>query len=734
MLLLLTMNTNNDYTNITTPPNHNCFSRRNGSRPTKSYGGVKSARSTTRIMSIFLMILGFEFILQQQHDRSYSWTLTWTWTCNAFTIHFQNEASFAKKAARFGVSRSTKLLLLGGDGDNNNDNEISSEQLNPQSHLTPSWEETLIQMATEALVPVFYPNVHANTANNIPEEKSDNSNLINIQSEKYSLTYVEPEKALKKLLRQFQKRISSSSSSPSAETEIVDIEIMRAEERHASRKILADLVLGTSIMRIRHYYSLLAILHSRRDEYEHKHEYEHESIDYLLSVKLKDVEIEPIMGVVDNASREFINSKNIESDENNRFHLVKAMVKIHFEYAGMGKGMRENMERYRYDKDTTTSILINYTSEKGIGKSTGIAERISILYSLPVFFVEMLVEQYGPKVAEEIACVFNEPGPITIRRNGIKCPSDKILCERLLRDHSITAIPLSDNDDQSSDGGNGSNSTHSAIHLPSNGGIRLVVNKHWSPAKKSIWSLDSWKDGWFEVQDAGSQLIAKATEAAGGDIVVDYCAGNGGKTFALASQMYEKAEEEQQDGTMKHRDYDRKGLVVAHDIVEDRLRQLQGSFDRTGLSPDELNLSNPKVVVTTTLDPKSSLKKEMADLVLVDAPCSSTGVLRRRPSQRFKLKKDEIVSKFPPLQKCILKEGSELVKVGGRLVYATCSLSRHENEGVVEAFESCTDFDSKWEHWIFDGKDQSDNGHCFHILPNLNGTDGFFIARWKRRC
>merc|ERR1711935_1288590 len=108
-----------------------------------------------------------------------------------------------------------------------------------------------------------------------------------------------------------------------------------------------------------------------------------------------------------------------------------------------------------------------------------------------------------------MATIFNEPGPITVRRNAIKCPSDEILCQRLLRDDSITA--------QSCD---------PTTSLSPNGSIRFVVNDVWSPAKKSIWSLDSWKDGWFEVQDAGSQLIARATEAAGGDaIVVDYCAG-----------------------------------------------------------------------------------------------------------------------------------------------------------------------------------------------------------------
>ena len=256
------------------------------------------------------------------------------------------------------------------------------------------------------------------------------------------------------------------------------------------------------------------------------------------------------------------------------------------------------------------------------------------------------------------------------------------------------------------------------------------MNDSWSPGKKSIWSLDSWKNGLFEVQDAGSQLIARATEAVGGDVVVDYCAGNGGKTFAIASHIYGIEQERELSACASTND--RETLIIAHDIVEDRLRQLRGSLDRTGLGTDQSSFTSHKVNVLTTLDSEILLETEMADVVLVDAPCSSTGVLRRRPSQRFKLKRDEIINKFPPLQGTLLKDGSELVKVGGSLVYATCSICHHENEDVVREFERSFGFEDKWERWNFNGKDDVLDGHCLQILPSLNGTDGFFIARWKR--
>ena len=131
----------------------------------------------------------------------------------------------------------------------------------------------------------------------------------------------------------------------------------------------------------------------------------------------------------------------------------------------------------------------------------------------------------------------------------------------------------------------------------------------------------------------------------------------------------------------------------------------------------------------------------MADIVLVDAPCSSTGVLRRRPSQRFKLREDEIKNDFPSIQASILKEGSRLVKVGGILVYATCSILHQENKDVVDAFESDDDSIDKWERWHFHHDPTSSgvthlheymDGHCRTLLPHENDSDGFFIARWKR--
>ncbi len=534
------------------------------------------------------------------------------------------------------------------------------------------WEESMKRMAAEALFPVFYPSNHVISAPGTGT--GDDNNLKNMQSK----NTLDPEKALKKLLRRYQKDLSSQTTT--------------VKQRQASRKLMADLVLGTSIMRLRHYHTLIAVLESNQIE------------SKAYGISLKDVE--PIVDLWE--SYHCCEANEVERMDC-RMKIVRAMVDIHSEYMTASDRIKAECNR----DDTPTPIqadsllLLEYTNSKNP------AERISILQSLPIFFVELLIEQYGEEITEQMAIVFNEPGPITIRQNRIKSPSVELLCKRLLKEHSITAIP-----------GNipglliGEKQVSS---ISPKGCIRLLVDDSWSPSKTSIWSLHAWKDGWFEVQDAGSQVIVEATEATSGDTVVDFCAGNGGKTFALASQMYDK-----KVGSK----------IVAHDIVEERLRQLKGSFGRIGLasSSDSVSaLSN--VTVATTSDAGISLKERMADVVLVDAPCSSTGVLRRRPSQRFKLDKNEIVNEFPSLQLSILKKGAKLVKNGGRLLYATCSITHYENEDVVKAFESSDEFAHDWERWNFDDESETscELRHCRALLPTMDGSDGFFMARWRRK-
>jgi len=488
------------------------------------------------------------------------------------------------------------------------------------------------RLASEALVSVLFPtNIFLTKKWTIDDIAVE---LETCSGEKYT---EDTEKALKKLLRRYQRIVLENGIS--------------YEERQASRKRLADLVIGTSVMRLRHFYILSTTRHS--------------TFEKRLDIAGRD-------------------SNNLNQQKDLIFYVVQSMVNLHADY----------MAQCDDNSVEPGANCLHFQND---------LDRITFTHSIPRFLVKLLIEQYGVEQTESMASVFNKPGPITIRRNRIKCPTDKMLSDRLFKEDSIPSLLLS-----SIRTGN-----ESDIAAP-NGCLMLVANDSWSPYKKSIWSLNAWKDGWFEVQDAGSQLIAEATEVKPGDIVIDYCAGNGGKTFSMASQMYEASS----CGLDNF-----KGCIIAHDVDHSRLKQLKGTLPRIGIT------SNETVAIYTTIDPGVELKERSADVVLVDVPCSSSGVLRRRPSQRFHLQEVEITKSFPSIQIQILNQASALVKQGGSLIYATCSISHYENEDVVMQFENQEGFESLWEPWSFS---MSEKSHCRTFLPFYNGTDGFFIARWKK--
>ena len=214
--------------------------------------------------------------------------------------------------------------------------------------------------------------------------------------------------------------------------------------------------------------------------------------------------------------------------------------------------------------------------------------------------------------------------------------------------------------------------------------------------RPNLLALPSFREGLLEVQDEGSQLLGEAVGARPGEVVLDLCAGAGGKTLQLAATVGPE------------------GVVHACDPDGARLARLRERATRAGA-----------VVAVHGSEPPADL---VADCVLVDAPCSELGALRRGPDLRFRLD-PATFAPLPALQLGILGRAAEHVRPGGRLVYATCTLRREEDEEVARAFASRRpDFTSS------DALPGLSGGEGFlRLWPHRHGTDGFFAAAWERR-
>ncbi len=241
----------------------------------------------------------------------------------------------------------------------------------------------------------------------------------------------------------------------------------------------------------------------------------------------------------------------------------------------------------------------------------------------------------------------------------------------------------------------------------------------WSPlglrvhGRPPLGTVDAFKEGLVEIQDEGSQLVALAVAPKPGQQVVDFCAGAGGKTLAIAALMKNK------------------GRVVACDVLAGRLKRAAERFRRAGLHNIE---AHP---LTSERDPWVKRHKRKFDRVLVDAPCSGTGTWRRNPDSRWR-QLGPGLDQLLPLQANILDSASRLVKPGGRLVYATCSMLPEENEKQVAAFlETHPDFTVMPVAEVWAEEDAGNppaEGPYLRLTPARHDTDGFFAAVMVRKA
>jgi len=301
-----------------------------------------------------------------------------------------------------------------------------------------------------------------------------------------------------------------------------------------------------------------------------------------------------------------------------------------------------------------------------------------VRFECPAWAESLLRERFGGRFAEEMLASL-EPGSLDLRINTLKTTVDQALAR--LAEEGVSATPT----------------RWSPV------GIRVV-------GRPPLATLGSFQDGWVEIQDEGSQLVAALVDARAGHQVVDFCAGAGGKTLAMGASMQNR------------------GRIIACDVLENRLGRAAERFRRGGLHNAETR------VLSSTRDTWVRRHKRKFDRVLVDAPCSGTGTWRRNPDSRWRSLGPDL-EQLQELQATLLASASRLVRRGGRLIYATCSLLSAENEAQVERFLGETGTAAGFRPlpagnvWQTLGLGLPPfTGEYFSCTPADHGTDGFFCA------
>jgi 16S rRNA (cytosine967-C5)-methyltransferase len=312
--------------------------------------------------------------------------------------------------------------------------------------------------------------------------------------------------------------------------------------------------------------------------------------------------------------------------------------------------------------------------------------RIALGCSMPDWLASRLVEDHGDE-AEKLARALNHRAPMTVRANLLKTTRDAL--QTTLADAGITA------------------------HAGAWCDTALQVD-----TRTNLFGLAAFKDGLMEAQDEGSQLLADLAAPPERGNAIDLCAGAGGKTLALAGRMGNR------------------GRIVASDVDDGKLDELRRRARRAGVS-------NAQAAKLTDGDWPAPLQAQVgrAERVLVDAPCSGVGALRRNPEARWRMQEADLAG-FAAKQKSILLRATELVAPGGWLVYGTCTLLAVENQAVVDAvlaakpeLETVPVAEAMAATW---GERASalatGDGRYFMSRPDRHGTDGFFGAILRRKA
>ncbi|MBQ7821349.1 MAG: 16S rRNA (cytosine(967)-C(5))-methyltransferase RsmB [Clostridia bacterium] len=313
--------------------------------------------------------------------------------------------------------------------------------------------------------------------------------------------------------------------------------------------------------------------------------------------------------------------------------------------------------------------------------SLGKYARLSVKYSYPQWLCRQFAEAYSDDTAESIMEAQNASTSTTFRVNTLKTDREAVLKE--LAEHNVSAVPT----------------RFSPIGIISDG---VAVSE----------LSDLLECGKIFVQDEASQLAALALDAKSGDTVLDCCACPGGKSFSSAMLMQNT------------------GRIVSSDLHESKLSLIKSGAERLGISIIETRTADSSVYDKKFADTLGS----GAQRVLCDVPCSGLGVIAKKPEIRYKSKDD--IDRLPTVQMKILQNCAKYVAPEGILVYSTCTLNPRENEENIKAFLSeNTDFEPvEIEFCSKSGEKIKSESGMITLFPHIHNTDGFFIAKMRRKA
>lgn len=334
------------------------------------------------------------------------------------------------------------------------------------------------------------------------------------------------------------------------------------------------------------------------------------------------------------------------------------------EYAAVDESVKLAKNLAKGRESLVNGVLRTYIREKDAiefpKKEDDYIEYLSIEYSFLPWIIELWINEFGEDMIEDLLQACNDTPRLTLRTNTLKVSRDQLI-ERLA-DKNVNSIP----------------STMSKETLHVEGG--------------QIVKADLYQNGFYSIQDDSSYMAVKVLDPQPGETIIDTCAAPGGKSLAIAERMGNR------------------GNIIAFDIYVRKLREINENAKRLGVN----------IIETRSWDSRrtESNYTSKADRVIVDAPCSALGLIRRKPEIKYKDWDDKLAIEYPKTQLDMLKAASAYLKAGGTLVYCTCTLRKSENEDVVKAFLKQNKTFTKEEDMI--------------LLPNINHTNGFYICKLKK--